>query len=218
MANYKNIFTTYLDLRGIKYVDKDDRCVVVSYLVGNMLNPVHIAFGNDGQPDVQFEIKGIHRISRRNEKAFADGVLACQIANSKYRWASFFVDDDFMVRARTSTYVTAESCGAICDMVAQRMAAVVADAGSIFIEAFWDTEDEKTNLGFHCVLCGRRTDGKDVLFCSECNERVKRGQEAVCMDCCPNCGAKISGKEDAFCMACGYKLFGATEELPVLLP
>mgnify|MGYP006992087825 CR=1 FL=1 len=56
MANYKSMFMRYMDVNGIKYVDRDEFVVKVTYSGDNLKSiPVFVFFDKDGDPMVQFK-------------------------------------------------------------------------------------------------------------------------------------------------------------------
>ena len=83
MANYKQLFLRYLDEKGVKYTDRDEYVVRISYSCDNLKTiPVYIFFDEDGDPMVQFKCWDIANFKNKEAK----GIFACNEMNKTYRW------------------------------------------------------------------------------------------------------------------------------------
>ena len=126
MANYKRMFMNYMDHEGIKYVDRDDFVVKVTYTGDNLKTiPVYVFFDEDGDPIVQFKCWE------------GKGIFACNEMNKEYRWVKFSLDDDSDIVASIDAYISIESCGEECMALVRRVVNITDDAYPTFAKAMW---------------------------------------------------------------------------------
>jgi hypothetical protein len=134
MANYKALFLRHLDREGIKYQDRDEFCVKVTYAGDNLKSiPVFVFFDEDGDPLVQFKCWDIANFKNKETA----GYRACNEVNSKYRWVKFNIDNDADVVASIDAYIDEDSCGRECLSLVRRVVNITDDAYPIFARAIW---------------------------------------------------------------------------------
>ena len=111
MANYKDLFMYYMDSQNIKYEDKSEFCVKVTYTGSNLKSiPVLVYFDKEGEGIVQFKCWEILNFKEMPER----GYKACNEANAQWRWVKYYLDDDMDVVASIDAYIDAETCGKEC--------------------------------------------------------------------------------------------------------
>jgi hypothetical protein len=135
MADYKNLFTRFLDRNDIKYSEPKDNVVKVVYTGDNLKTiPIFVFFDADGDPLVSLKCWEIANF--RDEK-YASGIIACNDLNKEYRWVCFYIDDDHDVVAQIDAYVDEETCGNICTSLVKRMVNIIDDGYPKIMEALW---------------------------------------------------------------------------------
>lgn len=134
MASYKELFMRYMDQEGIKYVDRDEFLVKVTYTGDNLKSiPVYVFFDKDGDPIVQFKCWDIANFKDKEGK----GIFACNIANKTYRWVKFYLDDDSDVVASIDAYIDASTCGRECMSLVRRVVNITDEVYPDFARAMW---------------------------------------------------------------------------------
>ena len=134
MANYKRMFMNYMDMEGIKYVDRDEHVVRVTYTGDNLKTiPVYVFFDEDGDPIVQFKCWEIANFKGKEGK----GIYACNMMNKEYRWVKFSLDDDSDIVASIDAYISADNCGEVCMSLVRRVVNITDDAYPTFAKAMW---------------------------------------------------------------------------------
>ncbi len=134
MVDYKRLFLRHMDEIGIKYQDRDEFCVKVVYS-GDNLNtiPIYFFFDKDGENMVALKCWDILNFNGKE----ANGVLACNELNAKYRWIKFFIDKDNDTVADCDAYLDDVSCGEECVRLLRRMVNIVDDAYPELAKARW---------------------------------------------------------------------------------
>lgn len=134
MANFKQLFMRYMDAEGIKYVDRDEFVVKVTYTGDNMKSiPVFIFFDEDGDPIVQMKCWDIANFKGKEAK----GVLACNEMNKSWRWIKFHLDDDSDIVASIDAYIEPNTCGEECMRLVRRVVNITDEAYPTFARALW---------------------------------------------------------------------------------
>lgn len=135
MANYKNLFMRYMDRNNVKYTDVREDVVKVVYTGDNLKSiPVYVFFDKDGDPLVCFKCWDIAKFP---DGKIANGVIACNMLNKKYRWVKFYLDDDKDIVAQIDAYVDEETCGSECLNLVKRTVNIVDEGYEIIAKALW---------------------------------------------------------------------------------
>ena len=134
MANFKQLFMRYMDAEGIKYVDRDEYVVKVTYSGDNLKSiPVFVFFDEDGDPIVQFKCWDIANFKDKESK----GILACNEMNAHYRWVKFYLDKDADIVASIDAYIDDLTCGEECMKLVRRVVNITDEAYPTFARAMW---------------------------------------------------------------------------------
>ena len=134
MANYKRLFLRQMDSKGIKYEDKDDFIVKVTFSGDNLKSiPVYVFFDKDGDPMVQFKCWNIANFKGKEDK----GIVACNKLNAEYRWVKYYLDSDADVVASLDGYIDEMTCGDECIKLVSRVVNITDDAYPTFARAMW---------------------------------------------------------------------------------
>ena len=134
MANFKQLFMTYLDRNGINYIDHSEFVVKVTYTGDNLKSiPVYIFFDKDGDPMVQLCCWDIANFQGKEVR----GMVACNDMNKKYRWVKFYVDKDSDIVVSTDAYIDEITCGDECLRLVGRIVDITDEAYPIFAQALW---------------------------------------------------------------------------------
>lgn len=134
MANYKKQFMNFLDSKGIKYVDKDEFVVKVSYNGKNLKNiSSYTFFDDDGGSTVQVRCWEIANFKGKEAK----GLIACNKANYTYRWLKFYLDKDMDVVASIDARLDPNSSAEECLEMVLRLINVIDEAYPMFAKALW---------------------------------------------------------------------------------
>lgn len=134
MASYKELFMRHMDREGVKYEDRNDFVVKVTYGGDNLKSiPIFVFFDEDGDPIVQFKCWDIANFKDKEAK----GILACNEANTQYRWVKYSIDKDADVVASIDAYIDDDTCGAVCLSLVRRMVNITDDVYPIFARAIW---------------------------------------------------------------------------------
>lgn len=124
--SYKQAFMSYMDQEGIKYQDKGEFVVSVTYTGDNLKSiPIMVFFDKDGEGLVQLVCWEICNFSEEKQAA---GLLCCNQLNSKFRWVKFYVDNDRDTRAELDAIIDPETVGRECLALVRRMVRIVDDA------------------------------------------------------------------------------------------
>ena len=134
MANYKQLFMSYMDKEGIKYTDRGDNVVKVVYSGDNLKSiPVYVFFDKDGGPMVQLRCWEIANFKDKEAKA----LIACNEMNSTYRWVKFYLDKDADIISECDAYLDEYTCGEECLNLVRRVVNITDDAYPTFAKAMW---------------------------------------------------------------------------------
>ncbi len=132
MSMYKQLFVQHMDAKGIKYTDRDERSVKVSY-AGDYLKsiPIYVFFDKDGDPLVALKCWDIATFKDKRDRA----IVVCNELNSKYRWVKFYVDDDNDIIADADAMLGAATCGEECLSMVRRIVNIVDEAYPLIFKA-----------------------------------------------------------------------------------
>lgn len=135
MANYKKLFIDHLENMGVKYTDRDEHLVTVSYSGDNIQSiKFHVAFDKDGDGMVQIYGWDIGNFGGdKTDK----GIEVCNEMNKKYRWVKFYLDNDNDVCVSTDSYICEANAGSVCLNLVRRMINIVDEAYPSFMRALW---------------------------------------------------------------------------------
>ena len=135
MANYKALFLNYLDSKGIKYDDRDDFHVVVTYSGDNIRGMrIHVSFDKDGDGIIQMYAWDIGRF---DGDKYAKGLITCNELNAKYRWVKFYLDKDKDVCVSMDAYIDETTVGQECLSLVRRMVNISDEAFPVFMKALY---------------------------------------------------------------------------------
>ena len=137
MANYKNLFMSYMDSEGVRYteLDTEKNNVVKAVYNGDNLKSiaVFVFFDSDGDPLVQLKCWDIANFKGKEDKA----IRVCNDLNATYRWVKFYVDDDADIIADIDAVVDFGSCGAECLQLVRRIVNIVDESYPEIARALW---------------------------------------------------------------------------------
>ncbi len=137
MANFKNLFMSYMDSEGVRYTELDtekNNVVKVVYNGDNLKSiAVFVFFDADGDPLVQLKCWDIANFKGKEEKA----IRVCNDLNATYRWVKFYVDDDADIIADIDAVIDASSCGAECLQLVRRLVNITDEAYPEIAKALW---------------------------------------------------------------------------------
>ena len=134
MLYYAQLFANYMDAKGIKYTERDERTLKVSYSGENKETITIFAFfDKDGDPVVQFKCWEICNFKNAIDK----GMAACNKLNYEYRWVKFYIDGDGDIIADVDAMLDDATCGATCLTQLRRMVSIIDDVYPTFAKARW---------------------------------------------------------------------------------
>ena len=126
MADYKSAYLRYMDSKGIKYREIDDRCVRVAYNCENIKSvAVLVLFDKNGKNLVQFVCT---EVANFKDKKYAPGLVLCNSLNTKYRWVKFYLDKDSDLLVEADAIVEMNTVGAECAEMVSRMVDIIDSA------------------------------------------------------------------------------------------
>lgn len=135
MANYKSLFTRFLDRNEIKYTEVKENVVKVVYTGDNLKTiPIFVFFDADGDPLVSLKC---WEIANFKDEKLASGIIACNDLNKQYRWVCFYVDDDSDVIAQIDSYVDEETCGSVVTSLVKRMVNIIDEGYPTIMKSLW---------------------------------------------------------------------------------
>lgn len=134
MLMYKQLFMNYMDQNNIKYVDRGENRVRVTYN-GDNLNtiPIIVIFDKDGGNTVSFKCWDIANFKNKHDA----GINVCNKLNNHWRWVTFCIDDDGDVAASIDSYVDDFNCGELCMNLVRRMVNIIDEAYPDIARALW---------------------------------------------------------------------------------
>ncbi len=134
MANFKQLFMNYMTVNGIKYTDKGENVVLVSYGAKNIKSvPVYVFFSKDGEGIAQFKCWEIANFKDKEAKA----LIACNELNSTYRWVKFYMDKDSDIVVDCDAYLDEDTCGEECVNLIRRLVSIVDEGYPVIGKALW---------------------------------------------------------------------------------
>ena len=133
-ANYKQLFLDYMDSNGIRYSDRDEYCVRVTYEGENLKSiPIYVFFDKDGDPIIQMKCWEILNFKNNEAKAY----VVCNELNAKYRWIRFYLDNDADIVTDCDAYIDEDTCGEECMKLVRRMVNITDEAYPVLAKALW---------------------------------------------------------------------------------
>lgn len=135
MSKYKSEFMRYLDQKGVKYQELDDRRVLVRY-GGENLKTIAVTVSFDKNESNTVQLYSFEIASFKEDK-FAAGLLACNALNARFRWVKFYLDSDRDVIAEMDAVVDYNSVGEECFELVIRMVGIIDEAYPEFMKAMW---------------------------------------------------------------------------------
>ncbi len=137
MSIYKDLYLRYMDGNEIKYTDLDDDAVRVSYNGEHIPTITVMCFfdeDSDGNGQVTLRSWEICRVPADKRKEANE---ACNEANSKFRWAKFYIDEDNDLCAQIDAMLDEDSCARICDRLIERLVSIVDEAYPAIMKVLW---------------------------------------------------------------------------------
>ncbi len=135
MANYKQLFMNYMDAQGVKYVDKGDNVVLVTYNCKNIRSvPVYVFFDKEGDALVQLYCWDIANFGDK----MAEGMIACNTVNSEYRWVKYYVNQKNEIVCTCDAYIDEATCGSECLSLVHRVVNITDEVYPSFMRALYD--------------------------------------------------------------------------------
>lgn len=134
MSNYKSAYLAHMDSEGIKYTERDENSVVVSYGGDNMQSiRITVIFDKDGGNQVHFVNWDIGNYKDKVAKA----LVICNAMNKRWKWAKFYIDDDYDVTVDSDALVSADSVGPECMEMVVRLVDIIDKSYPEFMKAKW---------------------------------------------------------------------------------
>lgn len=133
-GSYKEAYLRYMDEKGVKYQDVDERVVDVAYNGKNAdVLRVRVLFDPDDSGHVHF-ISG--DVGSFKEKV-PEGLLLCNAMNMNYRWAKFYLNQQNSVVVDSDAIIDRNIVGPSCVEIVERMVDIVDHAYPEFMKAKW---------------------------------------------------------------------------------
>ena len=135
MADYKKLFTSHMDQKGIKYSISDQNTVKVTFSGDNMKSiDVFVFFDKNGGRSVAFRSWSFATFK---EDKLATAYKVCNDLNNQYRWVKFFIDKDGDVIAQIDAVVNEETCGKECMEMVGRMVNISDEVYPSIMKTLW---------------------------------------------------------------------------------
>lgn len=136
MVNYKELFMRHLEENGLKYTEKSENCIRISFKGDAMQTvAVSVIFDNSATlPMVHVMCYEICNFKNKEEM----GWRACNRANRESLMIKFFIDEDGDVIAAVSAYLDEGTCGALCLNLVKRLVRTVDYQYRLFTAEVWD--------------------------------------------------------------------------------
>jgi len=136
MDNYKEAFLAYMDEKGIKYQDLDERAVRLSFHSDVVPQGVDIVviFDKENHHGVHFLSNGFCIVP---ENKFGAVLMACNEANATYRWAKFYVSDKMSVCVEDDAILDFSNVGAECAEIAFRLSDIIDEVYPSLMKAIY---------------------------------------------------------------------------------
>lgn len=134
---YLDKFCSYLDRENIKYTVDMENIVSIVFSGGDNIPScdVKVIFDSDGGNTVAFKSWSIGKF--KDESKYAKAVILCNRLNAKFRWAKFYVDDDFDVSVESDILVDENNVGEFCLEITLRLMKIMDDAYPDFMKIRW---------------------------------------------------------------------------------
>lgn len=132
MANYKELFRSYLDREGVLYTN-EEYCLKVAYSGANMSKIPVLVFFDEQNAVVRVRCCEICNLGR-NESF---GLRSCNEANAQYPWVKFYMDQEGNVISGVDAYLEEHTCGRECLELVRKLARITDEAYRIFVGEIW---------------------------------------------------------------------------------
>ena len=134
MASYKNVFISYLEDEGIKYVDQNEYFVRVPYSGENLKSiPMLVRFDKDNEPRARIICAEIANFKGKEDI----GMKLCNELNNEYRWLKFYLDKDAELIAALDTYMDEYTCGFFCLDLVKRSVTIIDEVYPRIARTMW---------------------------------------------------------------------------------
>ena len=134
MGKYKAAFVDHLEREGIKYVNRDEDAVDITF-TGKEASSIRVTvrFSDDDTGYVHFFNMTIGSFKDK----FADALIMCNNMNKKYRWVKFYIDDDEDVIVDSDAIVDLGTVGPECLEIVIRTVRIVDSVYPDFMRIRW---------------------------------------------------------------------------------
>ena len=134
MAQLKELVKSYFDQNGLKYQQHEKGFLTIGFTLNNIKDlSIILSFDDDNK---RAELVSFS-IGEFGQEKYAQGLIACNACNTKYRWSKFYIDDNNHICVRSDAILDEATCGEECMEVVQRMAGIIDDAYPVFMKARW---------------------------------------------------------------------------------
>lgn len=134
MGLYKEAFVAHLQKESVKYVDRDEDAVDISFNGKNASSiRVTVRFSKDNEGYVHFFNMTIGSFKDKE----AEAMKQCNAMNMKYRWVKFYVDNDSDVIVDADAIVDLGSVGKECLEIVIRTVKIIDDVYPEFMRLRW---------------------------------------------------------------------------------
>ena len=136
--DYKRQYELYMDEKGIKYTELDEKSLRVTYVGDNLKTiPISVFFEEDGDPMVTLKC---WEIAQFKEEKVGKGLFTCILKNKEYRWVKFYIDDDSDVVASCDSFIDTGNVGESCHFLVRTMVNIIDAVYPAFMEALWSSK------------------------------------------------------------------------------
>ena len=134
--SFKEAFTDFLDSKGLKYQDVNERTVKLTWesKVSAAGLRVVVYFAEENRNNAHFICNGFCSVPDEKQ---VDLMVVCNALNKQYRWFKFYVDDDGDVMVEDDAILSMDNVGDECLELIVRMVNVVDEVYPVFMKAIW---------------------------------------------------------------------------------
>ena len=135
MNQFKQAYMNYMNENDIKFVDRDDRSLSVTYVGDNARSiKVNVIFDDDDSGCVHFVSFDVGHFDDAKKM---DGYILCNKMNTRFRWVKFSIDDDNDVVVDMDAVVEIGTAGEECSQLVKRIVGIIDDAYPEFMRAIF---------------------------------------------------------------------------------
>ena len=133
---FKEAFIEFLDAKGVKYTEVDDRAVRLMWDSKSVSSGIKVLviFDKDNHHGVHFVCNGFCSIPEDKQN---DLMVVCNALNKQYRWCKFYVDNDGDLMVEDDAILDMANVGEECIELILRMINIVDDIYPIAMKAIW---------------------------------------------------------------------------------